>query len=353
MNIQFLPQNFKTSRNSTVTSSNVSLNSGASYPNLRPLAKDTVSFTSAEKIITETANKSKTKIFKFWNPDEAKNHKEILDLAQSFEKPLEKFVWDLKRSLKNFLTTEAHPDNIIMPAKRGIKHRVKKPKSIAEKANSRELFNIEQIERMGDVGGARIILRSSNFEDTGKLFTALEDIIKHGHKIKEVENYRLDPKDSYVTQKTLDKFEKYCIEHEQHPKVTSQAIPNGYTAVHMTIELPDKKQIELQIMGRDVENVKEVEDFFYKYRCNKKFDSKYRPIQRIFDKYIPTLDTFQKETLNRYIKDSYVNARHMSARSPKAKFNPDKEFLPFPYSLPEKLSFSYIWKMMEKCQQNK
>lgn len=350
MNIQLLTPKFIKSRNYSGINLNAGLNSQMSYQNLRPLAKDTVHFTGTEKIITEVAGKSKTKIFKFWNPDEAKNHKEILDLAQSFEIPLDKFVWDLRRSLKNFITTETNLDNIIMPAKRGIKHRVKKPKSIAEKANSRELFNIEQIEHMGDVGGARIVLRSAGFDDTAKIFEALKDIVKHGHKIKEVENYRLAPKDSYVTQKTLDKFEKYCIDHGQHPKVTNQSIPNGYTAIHLTIELPDKKQIELQIMGRDVENVKEVEDFFYKYRCNKKFDPKYRAIQRVFDKYMPTLDDFQKETLSRYIKDSYLNARHMPARSPRIKFNPDKEFLPFPYSLPEKLSFSNLWRMMEKCQ---
>lgn len=350
MNIQLITPKFITSRNSTVTYSNDSLNTYKSYPNIRPLAQDTVHFTSKDKIITEVADKSKTKIFKFWNPDEAKNHKEILELAQSFVKPLEKFTWDLRRSLRNLITTEANTENIIMPAKRGIKSRVKKPKSIAEKANSRELFNIDQIEQMGDVGGARIVLRSANFEDTAKLFESLKDIVKHGYKIKEIENYRLDAKDSYVSQKTIDKFQKYCIEHNQFPEVKNKPLPNGYTAVHLTIELSDKKQIELQIMGRDVENVKEVEDFFYKYRCNKKFDSKFSAIQRIFDKYIPTLDDFQKETLNRYIRDSYINARHLPARGFKAKFNPDREFLPFPYSLPEKLSFANLWKMMEKCQ---
>lgn len=351
MKIQFLAPNFKTSRNGTITNSNVSLNSGMSYPNLMPLDKDTVSFTGGrDKLLPKIESKAKEKLFTFWNPDEAKNHKEILDLAQSFVEPLDKLTWDLKRSLKNLIATESNPENIIMPNKRGIKSRVKKPKSIAEKANSRELFNIEQIARMGDVGGARIVLRTANFEDTSKVFDAFKDIVKHGYKIKEIENYRLNPKDSYVSQKTLDKFEKYCIEHEQYPEVKNKALPNGYTAIHVTIELPDKKQVELQIMGRDIENVKEVEDFFYKYRCNKKFDPKFRAIQRIFDKYMPTLDEFQKETLNRYIKDSYINARHIPSRSAKSRFNPDKDFLPFPYSLPEKLSFSNLWKMMEKCQ---
>ena len=350
MNIQFLTPKFVNNRINSNTQ-----NKKVSYPKLQPLGKDTVQFTGGLKsglknAVSMAVNASKNKVFRFWNADDAKSHKEILNLAQSFEEPLEKFTWELKRCLKSLISTDTNPENVIMPGKKGIKSRVKKPKSIAEKANSRELFNIESIERMGDVGGARIVLRSASFSDGDKVFEALKDFIKRGYKLKEIENYRLDAKDSYISQRTFDSFGRFCTQHEQYVPIKHSPIPNGYTAVHLTFELPDGKQIELQIMGRDVENVKEVEDFFYKYRCNKKFDTKFRPIQQIFDKYMPTLDDFQKETLTRYIKDSYQNARHTQSKSAKIKFNPDKEFLPFPYSLPQKLSFANLWKMMEKCQ---
>jgi len=347
MNIQLLTPKFiqyKNNNNNQTRQNNMSL------PLLRPLKQDTVQFTGTKKVAEKAVDLSKKKVFEYWNPDDVKNFKEIVKIAQKFEKPLEKFEWDLRKCLKNLISTDNNPDNIIMHGKKGVKSRVKTPRAIAYKANLRSLTETWQIEQMGDVGGARNVMRKSSFEDTDKIFDCLKDLVKQGYKIKEVENYRLNPKDSYVSQKTLDKFEKFCIEHDQYPEVKNRPIPNGYTAIHITFELSDGKLIELQTMGRDVENVKEVEDFFYKYRNNIPFDPKYKPIQRTFDKYMPTLDDFQKETLNRYIKDSYMNARHIPPRSTKVKFNPEKEFLPFPYSLPQKLSFENIYKMTEECQ---
>lgn len=83
-------------------------------------------------------------------------------------------------------------------------------------------------------------------------------------KVKEIENYRLTRKDSYVSSKTLDKFEKICQSKGQFPSRSGKAIPNGYTAVHLTIELPNGQIAEIQIMGRDLERIKELEDFYYK-----------------------------------------------------------------------------------------
>ena len=347
MNIQLLTTKFVQYKNSN---NNPARQNTMSAPLLKPLQKDTVQFTGSQKTAEKCDELSKKKVFEYWNPDDVKNFQEIIKIAQKFEDPLEKFEWDLKRCLKQFVSTDNNADNIIMPGKKGIKSRVKTPRAIAYKANLRGLTEELQIEQMGDVGGARIVLRKSSFEDTDKIFNCLKDLVKQGYKLKEIENYRLNAKDSYVSQKTLDKFEKFCIEHEQYPEVKNRPIPNGYTAVHFTFELPDGKLIELQMMGRDVENVKEAEDFYYKYRNNIPFDPKYKSIQRTFDKYMPTLDKFQKETLNRYIKDSYINARHIPARSAKIKFSPEKEFLPFPYSLPQKLSFENIYKMTEECQ---
>ena len=344
MNIQFFTPKFITNNNNRELKQNKYV-----QPSLKPLTFDTVQFTAKSDIAQKAKDVAKTKVFEFWNTD-AKNFEEIVRLVESFKKPLEKFKWDLKRAMKNLVVNEAHPDNIIMPGERGIKSRVKRDKEIAAKANSRQLFTIDQITKMGDVGGARIVMRSASWDDTAKIFDALKDMIKQGYKIREVENYRTTVKESYVSQKTLDKFEEYCIKHGQYPVVTNRSLPNSYSATHLTFELPDGKYIELQIMGRDLENVKEVEDFFYKNRCNKKFNPKYKIIQRVFDKYMPTLDEFQKETLSRYIKDSYEYARKIPPRSAKIKFNPSKEFLPFPYSLPQELSFENIHRMIEKCQ---
>ncbi len=284
MNIQLLTPKFL--RNDIITRSNqngVNANT-ASYPNLRPLEKDTVSFGAKTRFILDSADEmqsiAKTKILGQWD-NNGVSFQDIRDIAQSFEQPLGKFIRELKAAMKDLIATDAKPNNPIMPGVRGIKGRVKKPASIAEKANSRKLFTIEEIEKMGDVGGARIVMRSATQDDIALVFEALGSMVKKGAKIKEVE------------------------------------------------------------------------DFFYKWRCgegNKKFDSKYKPIQAVFERFMPTLDDFQKETLTRYIKDSYEHALAMPATSAKRRPNYEKDyFLPFPYSLPQELSYVNLHRMMEEC----
>lgn len=354
MKIQALTPNFL--RKDVLTRSNTrTLNAAnASYPNLRPLDKDTVSFGAKSRLIVNAAetaeNIAKTKTAGQWNYESPISRQDIIDLAESFEEPLKKFVRTLRQELRHLVATDAKPNNPIMPGNQGIKGRVKKPKSIEIKANSRQLYTLDDIARMGDVGGARIVLRDASPENVALVFDALGNMVKKGAKVIEVENWRATPKKSYVSQSTLDSFEELCNKFGQYPEIKGRALPNGYTAIHLTFELPDGKLIELQIMGRDMENVKEVEDFFYKWRCNKDFDDKYKPIQDVFEKYMPTLDAFQKESLDRYIKDSYNNAFQLPVMPAKRKPNYEKDyFLPFPYYLPQELSYKNLHRMMEDC----
>ena len=323
------------------------------YPNLSPLSCDTVSFCGKEKLLKDAVeNINKNKKF-VWNPNNKKSMTEINVLCDSFKEPLKKFVWDLKQAMKPIICTESNPEGIIMPGSKGIHGRVKDPKKVIRKANKRNLTNVEQIEKMGDVGGARITLRTGTPQDTAQVFICLKEIIKKGYKVIEVENYRPTPKDSYASQKSLEIFEQYCNKHGQYPSITNRALPNSYTAIHISFELPDGKVIELQIMGRDVENYKEVEDLFYKYRCEEDFSEQYKSLQNMFKKIMPKLDDFQKETLERYHKDSYEYARQIPPRSFRLKFAPEKDFLPFPYSLPPELDPVSLYYQMEKCNKLK
>lgn len=354
MNLTIFPNIFINNRNiknSNHNGLNYSSSPIQSYPSLKPLAQDTVSFGN-KKIITAAKNTvvdvSKKKVSDFWDPESA-NFDDIIKLCGSFKEPLKKFVWDLRQALKPYVSTEANPYNAIVAGKKGIYGRVKSPYSAAIKANDRKLFDIEQIKTMGDVGAARIVLRTGDQSETAKVFLGLREMLKKGYKVLEIENYRISPKESYVSQKTLNSFEAFCKKYNQYVPINSRSLENNYTAIHISFELPDGKIIELQIMGKDVEHVKEVEDFFYKYRCNKKFDEKYAPIQEIFDRLMPKLDAFQQETLARYIKDSYANAKQIPPKAPKQKTNTVKSFLPFPYSLPQELSFENLYREMIKC----
>ena len=229
---------------------------------VQTLACDTVSFSAARKNKPiKEVNKNKIK------EEESKEVStklctEIKDEAQLPAKDLHSL---LKREFKGLIASEAHPDNPILPGTNGIKVRVKSPRSIRDKALSTKNYTKDEIKKMGDVVGARIVMQRGDQEDFDKVFKVLANMVKSGKiKIKEVENYRLTSKDSYVSQKTLDNFEAACTKAGQYPEIKSKPIANGYTAIHMTVILEDGLEGEIQIMGRDVEYVKEIEDFYYK-----------------------------------------------------------------------------------------
>jgi len=318
-------------------------NSYVIHPNfVQSLDHDTVSFTASKKEPKEV-NKNKIK------QAESKEISRGLcsNIHNEAKGPAKNLLVLLKRELKNLVASEAHPENPILPGANGIKVRVKSPRSIREKALSTENHTKERIKKMGDIIGARVVMQRGTQNDFDAVFDVLGDLVKHGKlRVKEVENYRLTSRDSYVSQKTLDKFEETCTKAGQYPDIKSKAIPNGYTAIHITVILEDGFEGEIQIMGRDIEQVKEIEDFYYKLRCNKNFDPKYKSIEKIMKEKMKGFSEFDKEALNKYIKDSYIHARQLPPRSSKTTA---KDFLPWPYFLPEELSYANLHKAKAQC----
>ena len=345
MNIQLLTPNFiqrnKRCNNSTVIGSNYSNLNQTSYPNLKQLDKDTVSFTGH-------------KILKIRN--NVISYDLAMDAAENAKKPLEYLLRSLRKGLKGLIASDTHPENPILAGQNGIKGRVKSPASLLEKFEAKceddmpPRFTKKDLQELGDLVGARIVMRSGSIQDFDNLFKELGKMVKRGDfKIKSVENYRPTSKDSYVSQATLDKFEETCRKVGQYPDIISKPRNSGYTAVHLNVVLPDGTYAEIQIMGRDEELAKYIQDFYYKYDCNKDFAPKYKPIQKIFEEEMPKLTEFQKQTLDNYIFDSFAWARKIPPRPSKRKINVSKDFLPWPYSLPEKLSYANIHKMVEEC----
>lgn len=307
------------------------LSNNINAPKLKVLSHDTVSFGSGTK---ELGQRTKEISYSLGR-----------DIYAELNPMVKQFENQLKVHLKSLIANDAHPDNPIA----SIKGRAKSPLSLIEKGLSRGLTTKDGMKQMGDAIGFRISLRSSSQKDFDKVLTALGKMVKSGSfEVLEMENYRLTRNQSYVSSKTLDKFEQICQAKGQYPTRTGKAIPNGYTAFHLNLKFQNGQIGELQIMGRDLERVKDLEDFYYKLRCNKEFSPKYKPIYDIMTSKISKLDDFQKETLRRYIKDSYIHARELPARSPKQKLN-SKDFLPIPYTLPEELGFSKLQEMKDLC----
>lgn len=328
--------------------------------NLAPLAHDTVSF-KGRKQNTQSAIKEVLDIAKKKDiENEEKSNKIPYKVACAINKELEpqkdKLMTVLKEGLKDLVVSDEHPDNPIAKGHVGIHGRVKSPESIMEKIQPRALRTKKEILQLGDVIGGRIVLDSSSPADFDKVFKALGEMVKAGKlNVVEVENYRLSPKDSYVAQSTLDDFEDTCQSVGQYPSVQSKPRESGYTAVHVTLDLGNGILAELQIMGRDMERVKELEDFIYKKSCNKKLPKKYRKIEKMLDNVLgPTnkmekLTGFQKETLQHYTRDCYVYAREMPVRERRRRESSKNFFYPIPYSLPQELSFENLEKMKEEC----
>ena len=308
------------------------------------LEKDTVSFTSTQN--KKDIEHKKNKILEV--NSKVVSTKLCNEIAEEAIQPAKDLHSLLRRKFKNLIATDKNPNAPIMPGNSGIKVRVKSPRSIREKALATKNLTKDEIKKIGDIIGARIVLRKCQPEDIDQVFKILGQMVTRGViKIKEVENYRLTSKDSYITQKTLEEFEDTCAKAKQYPDIISKPIPNGYTAIHITVELENGFVGEIQIMGRDMEQIKDIEDFYYKLRCQKNFDPKYKSIEKIMKEKIKDLSECEKEALDKYIKKSYVHARAIPPKG--GKEITAKEFLPWPYFLPEELSYTYLYAKKLEC----
>ena len=343
MNIQFLTPSFlfnhnKVQKNNSVQNDSFVKSANSKYPNLAPLAKDTVSFTSSpmQKILLMRNDRVAYGV--------------LQDIVTEAQHDVDKFVRTLKAGLKGLVESPAHPDNLIVAGTAGIKGRAKSARSLGDKIPE-DMITKGEIDNVGDLRGTRIVMRAGTQQDYDKLFKELGKMVTRGEfKPQSVENYRLTSKDSYVSQSTLNKFETVCQKMGIYPEIISKPKESGYTAVHLNALLPNGKPVEIQIMGRDMELNKDIQDQYYKWMfCHKDLDPKYRKIQKVFEEEIPKLDDFQLETLKRYMVDAFAHARKVPPKHSKRNMNMTKDFLDFPYSLPQRLSYRSIFEMMQEC----
>lgn len=339
--------------------------------NLTPLTQDCVTFGNkkkkkVEEVVEEVVEEdfSKAKDLDEEDRSEKISYQVGMAINNECQDDVTKLIADLKKGLKNVTESDANPDLPVLRGKLGVHGRPKKAASILQKVPPRKLRQKKEIFKMGDVVGVRIVLKSTTQKDLDLVFKELGKMVASGKlNVLEVENYRLTPRDSYVSQKTLDNFELACHKAGQYPEITSKPRESGYTAIHMTVKMPSGKFAEIQIMGRDMEKVKDIEDFFYKKRHNKDFDEKYKPVESLLNRVMgktkkdkqtgkityEKLDDFQVETLDRYIKDSYAHARAIPPRHPKKATTGKDYFLPIPYSLPKELAFENLQKIKDVC----
>ncbi len=294
-NISFL--NFK---------SNLQLNKanfkGASItaPNLAPLAKDTVSFQGNVEYRAAINNAQIC----------AEIHDEALFVNQWLEDTLKKYF---KADIYNENT---NPQGNI----EGIYARVKTGNSIEEKISDKIREALESTgdikekifspydekaikKNIRDISGGRVVIKNAHNGEMDKVVENLcKMIVEERLIIDEIEYHKSpDPKvDQYFSEKQLRKIAEAVNKIRKANKLPlikaeSKKSQSGYMALHLSINSTRKPNdvddiyqnfySELQIIGSDVEMLKDIEDFCYKLKKGLEIKSgnpAYTPFEQLF-----------------------------------------------------------------------
>ena len=214
-----------------------------------------------------------------------------------------------------------------------------------------------------DIVGARIILRDSDPVNTGKVIDALKEAVANKElKIISIDNNIPDPEKlpyakslssyAYATDAQLN-----SLANEAGIKADPIPSKSGYLAIHIDVDLSDYKfskinrsfdgyQGEIQIIGRDVAQLKEIEDLCYKLKDNKNaIKSEYLPFKTHFQKYYTNEN---KKAFNDYTYALYLAQRSVEY-SPKHNTFPTLQLLGFDDLLPPELDFNYLKAIKDKC----
>lgn len=286
-NISFL--NFKSNLQLFKLNKNSNNNFYVTAPKLAPLAHDTISFGHA-------INKKPTLEQSIYGSLNGQVCDEVSKNAGPAAKNLKTI---LRTSLKPLLYSEkTNPscpiESISIRVKQGNSIREKLASALADEIESgkitiTELDKEDTIkEKIGDIVGARIVLRKSEPKHTGKIIDALIRDVETGKlKITSITSYEpLNPDNArfrYITLKDMKRLEDAVNKKRQETglekiKAESAKRDSGYIALHIDIDLSDEEKYlskndgfkgEIQILGADVEKLKDLEDFCYKLRAGK------------------------------------------------------------------------------------
>ena len=316
--------------------------------NLAPLKRDTVSFGATCKEMGLNA------ISQGINHNTAlKIHEDALVAQNYLHKQLDSILGDMVRP-KSGKGALSRPIDII-------RYRTKSAKSIREKAGARKLYNTKEIkENLTDIIGARIVMADANIKSVNEVMDRLTNAVNKDHlKVLEIENYRPDPLlddegnvkkvYDYASPRALGNLRDACLNKGIDIHKRDEDIPSGYMAIHMLGPLPNGFTGEIQLMGKDVEALKEVEDTCYKVKNGKHLEKQYAPVEKMLKPLANKEDTILRKGYMDYTRQAYLAQR---AKEPRRSKQKDYTFMHIPESLdyiPPQLDFNNIYAEMKKC----
>ena len=215
-----------------------------------------------------------------------------------------------------------------------------------------------------DIVGARITMKESDPEYTGLVLSALQRAVNDGLlKITSIENNLPDSQKLPAGKQLSDyayakDYQLRNLAHAADAKLIRKKSRSGYLAIHINVDLSnslfscyngvfDGYTGEIQILGSDVEQLKDVEDLCYKLKDDKNaIRSEYKPFKNHFKSYYndKTKDAFED-----YTYALYLAQRSLPSNSKKSDFFPSIEELGFSGKLPKELDFNYLRRLKEKC----
>lgn len=215
-----------------------------------------------------------------------------------------------------------------------------------------------------DIARCRIIMNVPEKNSTDKVLDELEKLVRSGKlKIKSIENYI--PKQEKLP--AGDKIYKYLYTNESKIQELADIAgadyrntpsPSGYMGIHINVDLTNSVfgpkndilngfQGEIQILGRDVMQLKDIEDLCYKLKDNKSsIGDMYKPFKEYFLKYYTPKC---RAAFDDYTYALYLYQRALPPHSNKMKFPPIKYF-DKTGRIPPELDFNKLKARKELCE---
>lgn len=196
---------------------------------------------------------------------------------------------------------------------------------------------------------ARIVLTHGTQKEGDKVCNEIIKAVEKGKlEIKEIKNYRTDDDMQYISTKMINKLQKATANASGGApcQYMEKAKATGYNAVHIIFKIDDEFDGELQIMGKDVESLKDVEDVFYKLSDNKHVAKQYKDIEKKYKSLASKNLNKLQTSINSYTRDAYLYERRKELGKTKNLYG--TKFLPLDtekYDLPEEFDFNNIAKI--------
>lgn len=345
------------------TNNSGSNNKTVSYPNTnygltmpRALSKDTVSFGATAKMLQSRAMGGVS-----------------LGVARSISKAAEpmqeKIETFMNRLFGDLVATQLNPKLPVFK----LCGRVKTPKSIVEKSATRQYnCKAEVLDFMTDLNGAKIVMRDGRKKTVEKLLSRFFPAIEKGEiELIEIENKR--PKTTEKMKRTAkeqydyasidflekmqrvqeEKWESLGLREKRRVRFDMNDITEvNYSAIHFLFKFPgEPRPFELMLMGKDVHDLKELDDKLFKILNNKDIDKKYKPLVDIVK---PLNEPGNKEYLekfNQYRGEAFIFQRE---KDPNVFVDLSSDtpayFLPLKSNLPPVYDLNNLNRIMLECE---